>query len=216
MARTTIDYFIFDSDGTLVDTLQLIVASFNYAVKPMLGKSFDQEHVAALFGPTMPKILASTLPATHVAEAVERYHQYFIRHFREYAKPYPGIPKLLSALQEAGRTLGVLTGAGKVPAEATMQESHLSRFFTTLVTGDDVEHPKPDPEGLRLAISRIKAVPERTIYIGDSKVDIEASRRAGIRSGAALWGSRYPAELSRSTPGFLFQDPSQVMTILGN
>ncbi len=214
MKRNNINYLIFDSDGTLVDTLRLIVAAYNYAVEPVLARTFDEGQVYALFGPPMERIFGNLLPPSAVNGAVDRYHAFYRQHFHEYARVYPGIFDLLTAIQKSDRKLGVLTGAGRVAAELTMQFTYLSAFFTTLVTGDDVDHPKPDPQGLFMAISKIGGISDETIYVGDSIVDLDAAKRAGARSGAALWGSRYPAELSMSSPDFIFREPSQIMEII--
>jgi HAD superfamily hydrolase (TIGR01509 family) len=201
---------IFDSDGTLVDTLHLIVEAFNYAAEPVLGKRFDEADVSALLGPTMKRIFTNLLPPDAVNDAVDRYHRFYRQHFHEYARVYPDVLELLTAIQKSGRKLGVLTGAGRIAAESTMQFARLSEFFTTLVTGDDVDHPKPDPQGLLMAISKTGVTPDKTVYVGDSVVDLETARRAGARSGAALWGSRHPNELSLWRPDFIFREPSQI------
>jgi len=209
-----IECILFDSDGTLVDSLKLIVNAYNYAVEPVLRQSFGEKQVASLFGPTMERVFSAVLPAKFVDEAILRYHEYYQKHFHEYAKVYPGIPELIASLYNSHRPLGVVTGAGRRAAELTMRLSGLSAFFKTVITGDDVARPKPDPDGLYLAIRQMSATPVRTIYIGDSVVDIQAAKRAGIKSAGAAWGSRQSAELMISNPTFLFHSPSDVLELL--
>ena len=201
---------IFDSDGTLVDSLKLIVSAYNYAVEPAMHKTFSDTYVSSLFGPTMEKIFTETLPSKYVAEAILRYHQYYLEHFHDHAKVYPEIPELIKSLHGT-RSLGVLTGAGRMAATLTLQQSGLADYFQIVVTGDDTHRPKPDPEGLRLTIAKMSAAPQSTVYIGDSRIDIEAAKGAGILSGGALWGSKQPSELAASNPDFLFQKPSEVL-----
>jgi pyrophosphatase PpaX len=212
----TIACVIFDIDGTLVDDLNLIVASYNYAVSEILGKRLEAEEASALFGPTMDKVMAETLPREHVAMAIGRYHEYYRTHFHEHARTYAGILQMLGALQRAGKKLAVFTGAGEQIAKATLELSGLSSFFLTIATGDDVKKPKPDPEGLHLVMNTIGASADGTCYIGDSPVDIEASKKAGIQSGAALWGSREPNEVKAMKPDFIIVDPAQAVEILLN
>lgn len=211
-----IDYVIFDTDGTLVNDLELIVFSYNYAVSEVLGKKFETEEVSALFGPTMEKIMAKIVPSKDLGGAVVRYHEYYKMHFHEHARIYPKIHTLLSELQRTGKKMAVFTGAGEQIAKMTLELSGLSSFFLTMVTGDDVIQPKPDPEGLHQVMGVSRALADRTIYIGDSSADIEASRKAGIRSGAALWGSREPNELRAMKPDFIFADPSDALEVLLN
>jgi len=162
----------------------------------------------------MEKIFSTVLPAKFANNAVVRYHAYYHEHFHDYAKVYPGIPELVTSLHDSNQTLGVVTGAGRIAAELTLKLSGLSSFFTTVVTGNDVNRPKPDPDGLQLAIRKMSAVPGRTIYIGDSVVDIQAAKNAGTMSAGALWGSRHPTELVKLNPDFLFHKPSDVLESL--
>ncbi len=205
---------LFDSDGTLVDSLKLIVTAYNYAVEPALHRTFRDEEVASLFGPPMEKIFSTVLPAKFSNNAMLRYHEYYREHFHDYAKVYPGIQELVTSLHDSNQPLGVVTGAGKMAAELTLELSGLCSSFKTVVTGDDVNRPKPDPGGLQLAIRNMSALPHRTIYIGDSVVDIQAAKNAGTMSGGALWGSRHPTELLKLNPDFLFHKPSDVLESL--
>jgi HAD superfamily hydrolase (TIGR01509 family) len=209
-----IDCILFDSDGTLVDSLKLIVSAYNYAVEPALHETFRDEQVASLFGPPMEKIFSTVLPAKFANTAVLRYHEYYREHFHDYAKVYPGIPELVTSLYASNQKLGVVTGAGRTAAELTLKLSGLSSSFKTVVTGDDVNRPKPDPDGLKLAIRKMSATPDRTIYIGDSGVDIRAAKNAGAKSAGALWGSRHLTELLNLSPDFLFHRPSDVLESL--
>lgn len=212
----TFAYVIFDTDGTLVDTLELIVASYNYAVAELLGKKFGTAEVSGLFGPTMEKILAKIVPSKYLKAAVARYHEYYQLHFRDHARIYPGIHELLSALHRTGKKLAVFTGAGEQAAKVTLEQAGLSGFFSTVVTGDDVSQPKPDPHGLILAMRAIGASADQTIYIGDTREDVEASRSAGIRSAVALWGSGDSSRLRALKSDFIFRDPSEALEVLLN
>jgi HAD superfamily hydrolase (TIGR01509 family) len=209
-----IDCILFDSDGTLVDSLKLIVSAYNYAVEPALHETFGDEQVASLFGPPMEKIFSTVLPAKFANNAVLRYHEYYREHFLDYAKTYPGVPELVTSLYDSNQKLGVVTGAGRMAAELTLKLSGLSTYFKTVVTGDDVNRPKPDPDGLQLAIRKLSAIPDRTIYIGDSGVDIRAAKNAGTKSAGALWGSQRPTELVKLNPDFVFHKPSDVLESL--
>ena len=209
-----IDCILFDSDGTLVDSLKLIVSAYNYAVEPALHETFQDEQVASLFGPPMEKIFSTVLPAEFANTAIIRYHEYYRERFHDYAKVYQGIPELVTSLYDSNQKLGVVTGAGRTAAQLTLKLSGLSFAFKTVVTGDDVDQPKPSPGGLQLAIHKMSAAPDRTIYIGDSGVDILAAKNAGAKSGGALWGSRHPAELIKTKPDFLFRKPSDVLESL--
>lgn len=201
---------IFDMDGTLVDSINLIVKSFNYAARRFLPRELSIQEGLSVQGCTLEDQLSGFVPQSTLHGAVERYHEYFVHNFHSEVHVYPGIPELLGAFQDKGVRLAVCTAADRESARHTLVRSGLLHFFSTIVTGDDVKVPKPDPEGLRVVMRAIKANAADTLYIGDHPNDIRAAQTAGANSAAALWGAMRPDELQESKPDFAFKDPSQV------
>ena len=87
-------------DGTLVDNLELIVRSFNYAVGGFVGREFSRQEVFSRFGPTLEKMVEDTVPAEHSGSAVARYHEHYHNFFHKYARVYPGITELITGLKQ--------------------------------------------------------------------------------------------------------------------
>jgi pyrophosphatase PpaX len=206
-------WIIFDLDGTLVDSFELIVASFNFAAGRFLQRKLSSEQVMNIPGRTLEDQLANYVPENAVPIMVERYHKFFARHFNPRSSIFPGIRNLLFNLQRRGIKLALYTGACKRTTETVLIQSGLSRFFTTLVTCEDIIAPKPDPEGLRIAIKAIGADSNRTVYIGDHPNDIKASRSAGAKTGAAFWGQTHRNELMELKPDFVFRHPSEALRL---
>src|SRR5690606_30817313 len=102
---------------------------------------------------------------------------------------YPGGPEMLAALRATGVRLGIVTGKSRRSWELTRERTALGPF-DVLVFDDDVAEPKPDPEGIRIALDRLGAEPSEAVYIGDSGTDIEAAVAAGVRPAAALWAKK--------------------------
>jgi HAD superfamily hydrolase (TIGR01549 family) len=164
-------------------------------------------------GGTLEDQLANYVPLSAVPRAVDRYHKYFTRHFNNGIRVFPGIRELLFTLHRKGVKLAVYTGADKKTANYTLTQSGLSQFFATVVTGDDVSAPKPDPEGLTVAMEVIGANSDETVYLGDHPNDIKASRSVGAKTAAASWGSMHRNVLEDFKPDFLFRRPSEALRL---
>ena len=120
---------------------------------------------------------------------------------------YRGITDLLNGLQRAGIGVSVCTGSDRRMTQTTLEESGLHYMFPVIVTADDFEGQKPDPEGLYLAMKLARVRVDEAVYLGDSARDIEASRNAGIASAAALWGFENEATLRAQEPNYVFVNP---------
>ena len=204
-------YVIFDMDGTLVDTFELIADSYDFAVGTLPNKQLSGRRVSSTQGRTLEEALAEWVPLSDVPQAFERFHNYFERNFN--ASAFPGIRALLVGLRRRGVELAIFTGQTRKATQITLQNTELVSFFSKIVTADDVTEPKPSPEGLKLVLEGIRADPDRAVYVGDDPDDINASRRAGVKTAAALWGSIRREELLALQPDFTFGQPTQVQLL---
>ena len=200
-------YIIFDMDGTLVENMELIVRSFNFAVKDIVGKEFSRQELYSRFGPTLEQMITDLVPAKHQESAVRSYHAYYREHFKELASVYEGIPDLITQLQNAKIGMAIYTGSDGRMTKTTLELSGLQERFPIVVTADDVREAKPDPEGLIRTLDLIRGSRDRAIYLGDAVRDMEAAKRASMASAAALWGFGDPARLKRSGPDYAFEKP---------
>jgi len=205
---------VFDVGGTLVDNLDLIVDSLNWAVAEHAGKRFTNEEAYARFGPTLEQMIAEFVPSDKLWEAIEDYHDHYEKCFSTMARPYPGIRELLETMIESEVKTPICTGSSKRITQARLECSGLKHLFSTIVSADDVVQQKPDPQGVILAMRLAEADPVHTVFLGDSVRDIEASRRAGIRSAAALWGFGDENQLRSAAPDYTFKEPSEAFRLL--
>ena len=202
-------WVIFDMDGTLVDTFQLNLRSFSYAVK----RTLSAEEVLDIPNGTLEEELASYVPPADIQRAIKRYHVQYKRHFNSETQIFTGIRALLFQLRARGISLAVCTGASRPIANFTLAQSGLSHYFRTVVTGNDVDKPKPDPEGLRIAIEKIGAHSDQAVYVGDHPNDIKAARSMNTHTAGARWGSMHPSELQDLKPDFIFESPFEALTL---
>lgn len=182
---------IFDIDGTLTSTNQLIFKSFNYIAEKYLDKSFSNEEIIAMFGPTEDVILKKWCGNDFEKARVDYYNFYRSNH--HLADLYPGILELLEYLKDRKILLSIFTGKGRDASIITLKELNIINFFNFIVTGDDVINHKPSSEGIIKFLNEYSLKKEEVIMIGDSAGDVKASKEAGVKIASALWDS-YGAE----------------------
>ncbi|HKM76153.1 MAG TPA: HAD-IA family hydrolase [Candidatus Bathyarchaeia archaeon] len=212
--RHQVAYVIFDVDGTLVNNLGLIVKSFNFAVGDIMNRKFSRKEVYSRFGPTLEDMIEEAVSNKEAKDAIQRYHSFYKKCFHRYARIYPMINQLVSELGNACIPISICTGSDARMTKTTLEETGLRDEFSIVVTADEVHRPKPDPEGLIRATTLMRANPDQTIYVGDAVRDIEAARRAGIRSAAALWGFTKSDDLKAHHPDFAFNNPREALDYL--
>lgn len=205
---------IFDMDCTLVDTYDLIAASFEHAVAEYSSLKLKESEVAVISGYTLSHMLSERVPSHYLHRAIEMFHGYFKDHFNTTTKTYPGIKESLAWFRDKNTNLAVFTGANRKWAGTTLRQSELSAFFSVVMTSDDVSHPKPDPEGLTAIMKTLGARPEHTTYVGDEVKDMRASKNACVRAAGALWGSREKQQLTSAAPDLILEEPLNLLEIL--
>jgi HAD superfamily hydrolase (TIGR01509 family) len=208
---------VFDMDGTLVSSLPVIFHCENEISRKYIKTTLALEDVIAKFGPPAHAIIRSmtaNLTENLQSQAVVDYYECYRKHVANRALVFPGITKLLRRIQSAGRRLALVTGVEKIMMEYTLNPFDLSEFFEVRITADDVQNSKPDPEGINLALRRIKVNPRESIYVGDSPADVIAGKRAGVLTGAALWSPENRGDPTTENPDFEFRSVQQLSDFL--
>ena len=169
---------VFDLDGTLLDSLSLVLAAITHAVEPF-GSRPSMDIFAHLGGPP-ERFLAAMLGGTrHVPTAVERLAA-FHRENAHLIQPYEGAGPLLGKLQTLGVSVALWTGRDRLSTAWLLREHALEGYFRTTVCGDDLPSHKPDPEGLREIMRRLQVKPEETLFVGDADVDVLGGVGCGV------------------------------------
>jgi HAD superfamily hydrolase (TIGR01509 family) len=174
-------------DGTLTRTNELIFASFNHVLQKYLGRTLTPQEIIALFGPPEEGGLQKMLAAQHVDAALDELCDFYQRRHSTMAKLHEGVEEILQLLKSRGVRLAVFTGKGRRTARITLDEFKLTEYFDMVVSGNDVEHHKPHPEGIQKILAQFSIEPSAALMIGDGMSDVKASRAAGVRMGAVVW-----------------------------
>jgi HAD superfamily hydrolase (TIGR01509 family) len=197
---------VFDMDGTLFDSSKVVPDAYIATVAELAGRTLTREQVIAAYAVGPPAVLLAHLIGVPVdGDSVARYHA-ALELGASSLRAYPGIEEALGDLG-AYASLAVFTGADRTAALMLLEVTGLARRFDAVVGSDEIERPKPDPEGILEACRRLGARPERAAYVGDSVRDLEAARRSGALAVAPAWGHEFdrevPADAVAETPGDL-------------
>jgi pyrophosphatase PpaX len=201
---TRLSCMIFDVDGTLAQTNQLIFATFNHVAELHLGRSFTSKEIISLFGPPEEGAVEKVFGAARVPAIMEEMCAFYRANHAEMAGAHGGIISVLDLLKRGGVRLAVFTGKGRRTARITLEELGMSSYFEHIVTGNDVTQFKPHPEGILQVLSTFDVPACETVMVGDSMSDLTAARRAGVMFAAVLWDAYDSERVLRENPDFSF------------
>lgn len=185
---------IFDLDGTVADTTDLIVASFQHAFAEVAGLQVRREEALGWIGRPLREVLQERDPAR--ADAL---FASYLAHNRAHAsamiRPFPGVLELIEGLRDCRAGVAIATSKARESARLTLTLVGLDSQVSTLVAFEDSERHKPFPDPLFMALERLGASAAQACYVGDAGVDVKAARSAGMASVAVTYGAGSPAEL---------------------
>ncbi len=208
---------LFDIDGTLVDSMEAYYEVAKEAAEPFgLQVTLEQVRHSLASG---SNFWSSVIPAERAdAEAIRqavRAHaaREWPRVLREHGRVLEGLAQTLDALKDAGLLLGIVSGARPEVLELLREDGILDRF-DDVILGADVSRRKPDPEGIAKCLSQLDGAPEAAVYLGDTEIDIQASRAAGVHAVGVLTGARSSARLSACEPDRLISSHARLPAIV--
>ena len=211
-ATAGFDPVLFDLDGTVVDTVELIVTSFRHATRTVLGQVLPDDFILAGVGRPL-RAQMERLSAEHAQELYDVYREYNHRRHDELIRGYEGIDEVLGELRGAGRRLGIVTSKSRDTTQMAFRALGLAGHFDVVVTATDSEEHKPSPVPLLLCLERLGASAARAIYVGDSPFDIRAGAAAGMATAAVAWGVFGREALLEAAPDFWLDEPHELVAL---
>ena len=181
------DGIVFDLDGVLLDSWQLYLGLYRNVFADLVGREFSDEELIGHARTTESGTLSAVLSPSRLTEGFDRLKYWYPRLFDDLAPPYPEAVAALRAAHDRGKKVGIFTGKTRFTAEFSLERLGVADVVDSLSSEDDYETPKPHPGGLLRILKRLDLEPERTLFIGDQKIDLLAGREAHTATAAARW-----------------------------
>ncbi|MBA3466331.1 MAG: HAD-IA family hydrolase [Gemmatimonadaceae bacterium] len=179
---------LFDLDGTLVDSIALLLASMNHTFEGRPVRPTDAEWIEGL-GTPLPTQLTPFVESEEDRERlVQRYRAFQQQRHDSLMAKYDGVAETLALLDERGHPMGIVTSKGNAMMDRGLRFIGADGYMKTAIGYDSCKVHKPDPFPVRLALEQLGYAPEEAVFVGDSPHDIKSGNAAGVTSIAALWG----------------------------
>ena len=205
----------FDFDGTLINTNNVIIESWQHTYKHYLGKEMPVERIVSTFGEPLLLTMAREFPEVDPSESAEEYRAYQREYADRLVESFDGISELLTELKKAGYKIGIVTSRTRVSANHYLDMFDLKGFFDDMVTCDDTDIHKPNPEPLLLAIKRMGVTKDECIMIGDGPFDIKCANNAGVKSVLVGWRITGQSSMIKDAKeDFNIEEPMELLEIL--
>ncbi|MCX4328326.1 MAG: HAD-IA family hydrolase [Lachnospiraceae bacterium] len=202
---------IFDLDGTLLNTLEDITDAVNHTMVEFGYPIHSSSEVCSFVGNGIRKLIERSLPdgtATHGFEGIfNEFKQFYTANCRIKTCPYPGIMELLEKLYSEGYKLAINSNKNHA-AVTELNNIYFSKYISVAIGESRNIQPKPSPASVYMAMEQMGGCTRKhTLYVGDSDVDIETAKNAGIKCISAGWGFRGKAFLEKLNPGAVIDAP---------
>jgi len=209
--------FLFDLDGTLLDSVELILRSYKYMLKQYRGfEGTDEMWLRGLGTPLKSQLKQFTEDPEEVAAMIATYREYNFEHHDRLARPYDGVVEEVRRLHQLGKTLGIVTSKFREGTLKGLRLLKLEDCFDFIVPADEVVNPKPHPEPVLKALEISGAKPSEAVFIGDSRHDMECGKAAGVKVAAVLWGPFDRAHLMDLEPDYWLERPTDLRALAPN
>jgi pyrophosphatase PpaX len=211
----TLRTFLFDLDGTLIDSVQLILDSYHHTLAAHgLPPRSDEEWLAGVGTPLTAQFAEWNDDAGTMEALIATYRDYNLANHDRMVRSFPGVVEAVRAIRAQGRNTGLVTSKNRRGALRGLRLVGLHDAMDALVCADDVTNPKPHPEPVERAVSILNADPATTVYVGDSIHDLHSGRGAGVRTAAVLWGPFSRSQLAPADPDFWLERPEDLISLL--
>ena len=206
----------FDLDGTLADSVELILMSYRHTMRTHLGEAPpDSRWLATMGTPLRDQLVAFARDPSEADDMLATYTQYQRGVHDDMVKAFPGAAEVLAELRRRGSRLAVVTSKRGEVARRTLEVCRLADAIDLVVSAEDVRHGKPDPESVLLALARLdlESSSAEVLFVGDAPFDLRAGRAAGTRTAAAPWGAFERSALAAEAPDYMLEKLTDVLEL---
>jgi pyrophosphatase PpaX len=212
---TIVQTVLFDLDGTLIDSIQLILDSYRHTLAAHgIPPRPDEHWLRGLGTPLATQLEEWGHDPKTLAALITTYREYNLANHDRMVTVYPGIVDALRQIKASGRRTGLVTSKNRPGALRGLRLTGLETMLDVLVCADEVNCPKPHPEPVEKAVRLLDAGPATTVYVGDSIHDMHSGRSAGVKTAAALWGPFGRAHLEAAEPDYWLERPEDLLRFI--
>lgn len=206
-----IQAILFDIDGTLLDTHELVLRSFEHTLTTHQIPPLTREELMKVIGPGA-KIVYAEIAPNHDSQILFDTHRKFQAENTHLSKPFTKTVSTLQELKKRNIKMSAITTRSSMSSVKTLKEAGIFHFFDTVLSFEDVKRPKPHPEGLLTALSYMKIKPENAAMVGDTEIDIQAGRAAGTKTVGITTGMR-GKNIAAGNPDFVINNIAELLTL---
>lgn len=206
---------LFDLDGTIIDTNELIIESFLHALKGYVPEGFNREHIIPSMGQPLAVQMQQFSGLEDVTALTQTYREYNLLRHDEMVTLFSGVAEVVGRLHEAGIRLGIVTTKMRQSTIRALELLGIYSYMETIVTLDDVEHAKPHPEPVAKAIEALSANPSETIMVGDSSVDMKSAIAAGAIPIGVAWSLKGANHLHEAGAAHVIHEMHELLPLCG-
>jgi len=203
---------LFDLDGTLLDSAELIITAFQETCRSLLHRDVDRETILREWARPIRERFHALAPDQDEALSQEYLRRYLALHDRR-ARLFPGVPETLEALRDRRYAMAIVTSKRRATTQAALDAFRLDRWCAVVIADEDVTRHKPDPEPVRVASARLGVRPEDALMVGDTPLDIASGQHAGAGTVAALWGTVDAEALRAQGPDHELSHPADLLLL---
>lgn len=210
-----LDTILFDLDGTLINTNEIIIQSFIHSFEEYFPDlDLSREKIMTFIGPTLEETYSNyTDNPLLVQKMIVSYRDYYVSNEMGSFEIYPDVAEVVKDLYDQGYNLGIVTSKFKVAAWPSFTYYGLDRYFSVFVALEDVENPKPNKEPITIALSHFPSY-NKAIMIGDNQGDILAGKNASIYSAGVSWSLKGSNHLLKVKPDFMLSDMKDIFRVI--
>jgi pyrophosphatase PpaX len=212
--KSNITTILFDLDGTLIDTNELIISTYLHTLEKYFPGKYGREDVLPFLGPTLHEVFGAMDPE-RVEEMVLEYRTYNLANHDALVKEFVGVMETIEILKKKGYKLAIVTTKREDVAFKGLRLMNLDPFFDVMIAYDHVKKVKPDPEPIFLALEKLGSKPEETLMVGDNFHDVLAGKNAGTKTAGVAWTIKGRDYLAKYEPDYMLENMTDLLSILG-
>lgn len=207
---------VFDFDGTIMNTNDVVIASWKHAYKTIKGIEVPEEKIIETFGEPILISMEREFPEMTPNEAVEIYRKYQEEHKDRLVKLFPGMDQLCKEVKARGYKTAIVTSRTRNSLIGYLTKFNMLEDFDVIVTCDDTKVHKPDPEPMLIALDKMGTKPEEALMVGDSMYDILCAKNAGCQSVLVGWALAVSQEdkVGPNAPEYFMEKPEDLFQII--